>query len=166
MRERLAALNHCQPEEIIVDAGADSLILLALRLCVNPATPWCTAGSYPTFRYFAEGVGAQLRKSSTRRMLAACARTGRAGGGGQCRTGGAALPGQPGQPTGHLWSGEVVAQLRAALNPDTLLLLDEAYLTLPNPPSAGRWPAAGVLRLRTLSKAYALAGARVGYAFG
>ena len=59
----------------------------------------------------------------------------------------------------------MVAQLRAALNPDTLLLLDEAYLDFAEPtarPADGPLP--GVLRLRTLSKAYALAGARVGYA--
>ena len=61
LREQLAALTGCQPEQVVIDAGADSLILLALRLCVNPGDPVVTtAGSYPTFRYFAEGVGARL----------------------------------------------------------------------------------------------------------
>lgn len=60
LREQLAALTGCQPEQVVIDAGADSLILLALRLCVNPGDPVVTtAGSYPTFRYFAEGVGAR-----------------------------------------------------------------------------------------------------------
>lgn len=167
LRERLAALNHCQPEEIIVDAGADSLILLALRLCVNPGdTVVCTAGSYPTFRYFAEGVGAQLREIPYQahagglrpdwQALVEAANAEQAA---------LLYLANPDNPTGHLWSGEVVAQLRAALNPDTLLLLDEAYLDFAEPserPADGPLP--GVLRLRTLSKAYALAGARVGYA--
>ena len=68
----------------------------------------------------------------------------------------------PDNPTGHLWSGEVVAQLRAALNPDTLLLLDEAYLDFAEPterPADGPLP--GVLRLRTLSQGLC-AGRRAG----
>lgn len=52
----------------------------------------------------------------------------------------------------------MILALRAELNPDTLLLLDEAYVEFIDPakaPPSGVLP--GTLRLRTLSKAYALA---------
>ena len=67
--------------------------------------------------------------------------------------------GQPHRPSVVGRGGGPVAR---ALNPDTLLLLDEVYLDFAEPterPADGPLP--GVLRLRTLSKAYALAGARV-----
>ena len=50
------------PEQnVLVDAGADSLIFLALRVRVNVGDAVVTtAGTYPTFKYFAEGVGAQI----------------------------------------------------------------------------------------------------------
>ena len=110
-----------------------------------------TAGSYPTFRHFAEGVGAQPREVPHQAMPAACARTGK-------RWWRRPMPNRrrcstwanPDNPTGHLVGRGVVAQLRAALNPDTLLLLDEPYLDFAEPterPADGPLP--GVLRLRT-----------------
>lgn len=169
LREQLAALTGCQPEQVVIDAGADSLILLALRLCVNPGDPVVTtAGSYPTFRYFAEGVGARLLEVPYQpyaeglrpdwTALVATANAERAA---------VLYLANPDNPTGYAWPAEVILALRAALNPDTLLLLDEAYVEFIDPakaPPAGVLP--GTLRLRTLSKAYALAGLRVGYALG
>jgi histidinol-phosphate aminotransferase len=72
----------------------------------------------------------------------------------------------PDNPTGHYWQAEDIRTLRAALPPHTLLLLDEAYVDFCT--DAADAPPAGILphtlRLRTLSKAYALAGLRVGFA--
>jgi histidinol-phosphate aminotransferase len=56
LRERAAKLNGVSPAEVLFDTGADSLILLALRLTCNPGDAVVTtAGTYPSFRYFAEG---------------------------------------------------------------------------------------------------------------
>ena len=74
----------------------------------------------------------------------------------------------PNNPMGTWWDAAALNDLIARLPPDLVLLLDEAYCdTAP----AGTVPAIDVsnpqvLRLRTFSKAYGLAGARIGYCLG
>ena len=74
----------------------------------------------------------------------------------------------PDNPMGSWWPAEDVERFTAALPPTTLLLLDEAYGELAPagtlPPLDTSRP--NVLRLRTFSKAYGLAGLRCGYAVG
>ena len=72
----------------------------------------------------------------------------------------------PGNPTGTLLSASEVERLRDGLRPDILLVVDEAYGEMADP--TGKGMLAMVSRgdtvvLRTFSKAYALAGARVGW---
>jgi histidinol-phosphate aminotransferase len=69
---------------------------------------------------------------------------------------------------GSAHSGAALADAMASLPDGTLLVLDEAYIdcapegtALPLP-----WDDPRVIRMRTFSKAYGLAGARVGYAIG
>ncbi len=74
----------------------------------------------------------------------------------------------PDNPSGtHLSAAEVEAFVEN-LPPGVLLLLDEAYLELAPLGTAPRVAADDlrVLRLRTFSKGYGLAGARIGYAIG
>ncbi|BBF87589.1 glutamine-dependent 2-keto-4-methylthiobutyrate transaminase [Aquitalea magnusonii] len=168
LRERAAKLNGVSPAEVLFDTGADSLILLALRLTCNPGDAVVTtAGTYPTFRYFAEGVGARVlevpycqRGQHMQPDLARLAEVARA------EHASVLYLANPDNPTGHYWQAEDILCLRAALPPHTLLLLDEAYVDFCT--DAADAPPAGILphtlRLRTLSKAYALAGLRVGYA--
>jgi histidinol-phosphate aminotransferase len=72
----------------------------------------------------------------------------------------------PNSPMGTWWSASEIEEFVAALPPETLLILDEAYCdTAPEgtaPPVDVSNPQ--VVRYRTFSKAYALAGARIGYA--
>lgn len=74
----------------------------------------------------------------------------------------------PNSPMGTWWTVSDIAAFIAELPPETLLVLDEAYCdTAPEPTS----PAIDVsnpqvIRYRTFSKAYGLAGARIGYAVG
>lgn len=168
LRERAAALNGVTAAEVVFDTGADSLILLTLRLVCNVGdTVVSTAGTYPTLRYFAEGVGAHVVEVDYARHngllapdLAALAEA--------AHQHGAALVylANPDNPSGHYHDAAAIARLRAALPADTVLLLDEAYVDFCVDPADA--PPAGVLpntvRLRTLSKAYALAGLRIGYA--
>lgn len=76
----------------------------------------------------------------------------------------------PDNPMGSWWDAESVVAFARALPETTLLVLDEAYSECG---PEGATPAAdalvnlpNVIRTRTFSKAYGLAGARVGYAFG
>ena len=74
----------------------------------------------------------------------------------------------PNSPMGTWWSAGEIGRLIADLPPGVLLLLDEAYFdTAPAeavPPLDMENPQ--VLRFRTFSKAYGLAGVRIGYALG
>jgi histidinol-phosphate aminotransferase len=72
----------------------------------------------------------------------------------------------PDNPMGSHHPATVIEEMVAGLPETTLLLLDEAYADLA-PPGAVPVIAADhpqVIRLRTFSKGYGLAGARVGYA--
>jgi histidinol-phosphate aminotransferase len=70
----------------------------------------------------------------------------------------------PNNPTGNRFDAEAIAALARDLEGRALLVIDEAYVEFAEGPSlAGQLEALpGVVLLRTLSKAYALAGARCG----
>jgi histidinol-phosphate aminotransferase len=77
----------------------------------------------------------------------------------------------PNNPTGTALSLETVHSIVAGVPADTLIVLDEAYREFMDPELGDPVPDllaahANVLVLRTFSKAYALAGLRVGYAIG
>lgn len=69
----------------------------------------------------------------------------------------------PNNPTGNTQPFEVVGQVAAAL-PDAAVLVDEAYIEFGGRSALGLWREhPNVVVIRTMSKAFALAGARVGY---
>jgi len=77
----------------------------------------------------------------------------------------------PNNPTGTIVTGEEFAAFMDAVPNDLLVLLDEAYVEFVTNPGAvngrellGRYP--NLVILRTFSKAFGLAGLRVGYAVG
>ncbi|WP_447553926.1 pyridoxal phosphate-dependent aminotransferase [Vreelandella sp. EE22] len=168
VRQRLSEQQGIKLEEMLVDAGADSLIALALRTtCMAGDTVVSTAGTYPTFGYFAQGQGCRVVEPNYHEApgvlapdleaLAAAAHR---------ESAQLVYLANPDNPSGHLHGDSDLLKLRAAL-PDTCwLLLDEAYGDFRD--DAGSDFAAralpGVIRLRTLSKAHGLAGLRIGYA--
>ncbi|MBA2777535.1 pyridoxal phosphate-dependent aminotransferase [Billgrantia kenyensis] len=168
IRQRLASLYGLPLETTLVDAGADSLIALALRT-VAPygSTVVSASGTYPTFGYFAQGQGCRLVERPYREApgvlapdleaLLASAHEHRAR---------LVYVANPDNPSGHLHADEEIRQLRARLPEDCWLLLDEAYHDFRDDAdsSFSREALPGVIRLRTLSKAHGLAGLRVGYA--
>lgn len=168
VRQRLAKSLGTPLDALLVDAGADSLIALALRAMCDPgAAVIASAGTYPTFAYFATGQGCDVREVAYRNAtgllapdLDALARAAHA------HRAQLVYLANPDNPGGHLHDDEAIAALRRALPDDCTLLLDEAYHDFradADAPAAGAvWP--GVIRLRTLSKAHGLAGLRVGYA--
>ncbi len=153
-------------DEVLVDAGVDSLIHLALRTFTQAGDPvLCSTGTYPTFEHFARAQGLQVRQLPY------------AGNGMRLRTD---LPGllaaawdirpkvlylaNPDNPTGHYYNEQTIQAFAQALPEETLLLLDEAYVefAIGDPHPVCLWP--NTLRLRSFSKAYGLAGLRIGYA--
>lgn len=168
VRQRLSAQQGIALETMLVDAGADSLMALALRTTCEPGeTVVSTAGTYPTFGYFAKGQGCRLIELGYHEApgvlapdLEALATTARQ------ENAQLVYLANPDNPSGHLHSDSAILKLRDAL-PDTCwLLLDEAYGDFRD--DAGSEFAAkalpGVIRLRTFSKAHGLAGLRIGYA--
>lgn len=77
----------------------------------------------------------------------------------------------PNNPTGGAMTAEALRHLAAATPPDRLLVVDEAYFEFAQASGAANaldaiWGRKGPwLLTRTFSKAYALAGMRIGYAF-
>jgi histidinol-phosphate aminotransferase len=164
LRDALAGKHGCTPEQIVVGAGIDDLMGLAVRAFVAPGDSALTIrGTYPTFTYHVIGYGGRLLYAAYRddgtpdcEALLAMARR--------------ALPrivylANPDNPSGCFIPRDVMAEFYEALPSDTLLLLDEAYADFIDdsdllPPHFDD----RLVRLRTFSKAYGMAGARIGYA--
>ncbi len=153
-------------ENVMVGEGIDGLLGYLVRLLIEPGDRVVTsAGAYPTFNYHVAGFGGKLVSVPYRDdaedapALAARAR----------ETGAKMVYlANPDNPMGSWHAAAQVQAMIDALPGDCLLVLDEAYIefapegTAP-PIDTGQ---ANVIRMRTFSKAYGMAGARVGYAVG
>ena len=164
LRQALAARHGVAADNVLVDAGADALIFLFLRAFSDPASVVLhSAGSYPTVDYFARSLGLAPRPVPYRldgnlahADLAALARQAR------LHRARVVYLANPDNPTGSEHSAQAIEAFARALPSGTLLILDEAYEAFGNAGSAQLLP--NVVRLRSFSKAFGLAGARVGYA--
>lgn len=166
LRAALAYHHGVAPDNVVVGEGIDGLLGLAVRIAAEPGDAVVTSdGAYPTFNFHVQAQGGRLVKVPYRddredlEALIAAARDSQAA---------VLYVSNPDNPMGSWWPAEDIGRLIAALPERVLLLLDEAYCdTAP----AGAVPPIDVanpqvLRLRTFSKAYGLAGARIGYALG
>lgn len=166
LRAALAAHHGVSPANVMIGEGIDGLLGTLVRLLVAPGDPVVTSrGAYPTFAYHVAGFGGALHAVPYRddaedpaALLDAV------------RITGARLVylANPDNPMGSWHPASAVAALVAALPEDCVLCLDEAYADFA--PEAAIPPLdpteARVIRMRTFSKAYGLAGARIGYALG
>jgi histidinol-phosphate aminotransferase len=155
LREAAAAYAGCAPDEVAVDAGADGLIALLARAYLGPGALAVTESpSYPWHAIASRIEGAEVR--AVPRDLEALAEAGR-----EARV---VWLCNPGNPSGKLWPADEVVRLAEAL-PDALIAVDEAYFEYGGETVAGAaTQLANLVAIRTLSKAFALAGLRVGYA--
>lgn len=166
LREALAFRHACAPENVTVGAGIDDLLGLVVRAyCAPGDVSVSTLGSYPTYAYHVLGYGARMetvpythdgcvdlhglvaRAHETDAKLVYLA--------------------NPDNPSGSFATREAVAAFARALPTRTLLVLDEAYGDFVA--ASERLPDvvdARIVRMRTFSKAYGLAGARIAYAVG
>jgi histidinol-phosphate aminotransferase len=166
LRSAIAEHHGVALENVVVGEGIDGLLGLAVKLAVVPGETVITSdGAYPTFNYHVALAGGRLVKVPFRddkEDLEAVLAAGR-------REGAKILyVSNPNNPMGSWWRAGEIEELIAALPPATLLLLDEAYCDTAPEDSIPRIDVSNsqVLRFRTFSKAYGLAGARVGYALG
>ncbi len=166
LKQALARHHGVHPENVAVGEGIDALFGYAVRMFVEPGITVATSlGAYPTFNFHVTGYGGRLvtapyvqdredpksvldlgRREKARLIFFA----------------------NPDNPMGSWWPSEAIEELIRDIPEGSVLILDEAYgefapagtlplLDLDNPQ---------VLRFRTFSKAYGLAGARVGYVIG
>lgn len=162
-----ALTNHhgVARDEIMVGEGIDGLLGYLCRLLVEPGVTVVTSdGAYPTFNYHVVGFGGNLVKVPYREDAEDPAALAQA-----AQDTGARLVylANPDNPMGTFHSAERVAALANALPERCLLVLDEAYVEfLPELPLPMLPLLPNVIRFRTFSKAYGMAGARVGYAIG
>jgi histidinol-phosphate aminotransferase len=163
LRDALAQKHGCRPEQIVVGSGIDDLMGLAVRAFVGPGqAALTTRGTYPTFAYHVAGYGGRLIEVPYRSdgtpdcdaLLSAARKTSPP----------IVYLANPDNPSGRFIPRAEIARFYEAVPPDTLVLLDEAYADfvdeseLLEPIFEDR-----LIRLRTFSKAYGMAGARIGY---
>ncbi len=163
LRHALAARLGVAADEMVVDAGIDTLLGLTVRLFCDVGTPVVTSlGAYPTFNYHVNGYGAALHTvpykgffEDTEALLE------------KAHEVGARLVylANPDNPMGTCHDAATVQALIDGLPEDCLLVLDEAYVEFAPPGVAAAIDTSNprVLRFRTFSKAYGMAGQRVGY---
>jgi histidinol-phosphate aminotransferase len=166
LRMALAKHHAIDPSEIVVGAGIDGLLDSLVRLTVTKDTPVVTSlGAYPTFNYHVTGYGGVIHTvqytadyEDPEHLIA------------KAREVGAKLIylSNPNNPMGTWHSAATIQRMIESVPRDCLLVLDEAYIELA---PDGTAPAintndARVIHLRTFSKGYGMAGARIGYALG
>ncbi|MFF4607285.1 aminotransferase class I/II-fold pyridoxal phosphate-dependent enzyme [Streptomyces sp. NPDC001339] len=165
LRERLAARLRTGPDTLRVGSGVDGLLGATVRAFLGPGRTAVTSeATYPTFGYFARAAGSGLRLVPYRsgaadlEALSRCAHEHRAD---------VVYLADPDNPTGSSRGAATVLALADDLPAGTLLVVDGAYAEYQNPAdrlTARQVTGRRMLWLRTFSKAYALAGLRVGYA--
>ena len=125
LKAALAARYGCGPENIVVGEGIDGLLGLAVRLMVAPGNRVVTsAGGYPTFDFHVAGFGGDLvrvpyvgNRQDAAALVATAADTGAR----------MVYLCNPDNPMGGWHPPEAIEAAVAALPPDILLILDEAY---------------------------------------
>lgn len=166
LREALAAHHGLAMSNIVVGEGIDGLLGYLVRLLVAEGDAVVTSnGAYPTFNFHVAGFGGVLHKvpylgdhEDPEALLAKAADVGAK----------LLYIANPDNPMGSHHGRERIEAMIAAMPEGTLLVLDEAYVELAPEGTAARVDPEDprVIRMRTFSKAYGMAGLRVGYALG
>jgi histidinol-phosphate aminotransferase len=164
LRSAIAAHHGVPMECVVVGEGIDGLLGLTCHLFLTPGRNVVTTdGAYPTFNFHVMASGGKIHSVPMRDFREDVPRlieTAKA----------VSAPliyvSNPNSPMGTWWTADEIEGFISTLPPQTLLILDEAYCdTAPAeavPPLDVSHPQ--VVRYRTFSKAYGLAGARIGYA--
>ena len=168
LRGLIAGRIGVRDEQVVLGAGATGVVLQVLHAVTSPgdriamAAP--TFDGYPIFAQMARliSVTVPLDKHGHHDLDALADAACNAKVVVLCR---------PHNPTGTLESAADVERFLQRVPPDTVVLLDEAYIEFVAPEHRIDAPALiqrfpNVVVVRTFSKAYGLAGLRIGYGFG
>ena len=164
LRRALAQKHNVDIDEICVDAGIDTLLGLTVRMLLEHGGKAVTShGAYPTFNYHVAGFGAELITvpyrgfhedpdaliETTKRVKAPLL-----------------YLSNPDNPMGTWHSAEVIQSMIDAVPEHSILALDEAYIEFALDDIAPEINTSNpnVIRFRTFSKAYGMAGQRIAYA--
>ncbi len=166
LRHALAKFHAISPENIVVGEGIDGLLGYLVRLLIEAGDTVVTSkGAYPTFNYHVAGFDGVLHTvpyKDDREDLAALIN--------KAAEVNAKLVyfANPDNPMGTWVSGDKIVAALDHLPEGALLVLDEAYIEFAPEGSAAKVNIEDprLIRMRTFSKAYGMAGARVGYALG
>ena len=166
LKQALAVHHQVDTDNIVVGEGIDGLLGYLCRMIVEPGVKVVTSlGAYPTFNFHVSGYGGDLvtvpYNGDYEDPVAIMEKAVEVG---------ARLIylANPDNPMGTVHPEDVIKTAIDAVPDDCLLILDEAYIEFA---PKGTAPALNVddrrvIRMRTFSKAYGMAGARVGYAMG
>ena len=160
--------KHMQikPENIVIGEGIDALLGYLCRLTVNPDVNVVTSkGAYPTFNYHVSGFGGLLNfvpykndYEDVEGLLFEVEKTGAS----------LVYIANPDNPMGTFHTRTVIEDMIENLPENVLLCLDEAYSEFTPKDKLPRIDPENpkVIRMRTFSKGYGMAGIRIGYAIG
>jgi histidinol-phosphate aminotransferase len=165
LRDALAERHGVEPERIILGNGAAELLSSAARALIEPGqrllSPWPSYPLFPIMGRRAHGRSVPVTGGGVDALLAAAAEPG---------TRVIAIA-SPNDPTGELLASAQLRRLLEGLPEDVAVLLDESLVEF-----VDAQPVDSSLRLldehsrlfvfRSFSKAWGLAGLRVGYAIG
>jgi histidinol-phosphate aminotransferase len=167
LKQKLASQFGVQEEELIVGAGSESLLGIAIRTLMKPGDVALSGeGAFLGFKVHLASHGGVLKtvpspsyRFDIDAMIHAITPDVKL----------VYLP-NPNNPTGSYITQTELDKILAALPDSTLLILDEAYVEFcshfPDFPNSLKSRKDNVLILRTFSKAYGLGGLRVGYGIG
>ena len=153
-------------ENIVVGEGIDGLLGYLCRLFVNSDVSVVTSkGAYPTFNYHVSGFGGRLNLvpyindyENVEGLLREVEKT----------TASLVYLANPDNPMGTFHSRATIEDMVQNLPENVLLCLDEAYSEFVLKDELPRIDPENpkVIRMRTFSKGYGMAGIRIGYAIG
>ena len=171
LRDTIAQQRGVKSEHVILGAGSGEILRNAVRAYTSATRPLVTASpSFEAPERMAEKIGSPV----TRIPVDSAGRPDIEGMAFAAKGAGLVFFCNPNNPTATVYGSKVVADFVARVrreSPDTAILIDEAYHDYVSDASyATALPVAmaepNVFITRTFSKAYGMAGLRIGYAVG
>jgi len=160
LRERIAEINGCLPDQVFVGNGSDEVLRLCMRAFTQPGGAVASfSPSYSLYPVLAEAEEVEFREVSLGKNF-----------------GWADPPddldasvfflANPNAPTGVVYPKEVIQGFCERFS--GVVVLDEAYIDFSEDENSWIWAQnlSNTLVCRTLSKSFSLAGLRLGYALG
>jgi histidinol-phosphate aminotransferase/imidazoleglycerol-phosphate dehydratase/histidinol-phosphatase len=168
LRTSMAALYGVEPEALVITRGADDAIDMLIRAFCRPGVDAIatTSPTFTAYEHFARLQGARVIEVplGANFDFDADEYVARIASEADVKL---AFICSPNNPTGNEVDPALVLRVSDAL-PNVIIVLDEAYLDFSSTPSLADEAArrSNLVVLKTLSKAFGLAGARVGCAIG